>query len=144
MVLTAHAIVGASIANLMPNHPMLGFATGFASHFLLDSIPHWDYHLLSSKKDPQNPLNDDLILGKNFLIDLMKIGTDFLLGIIISILLFVDISNFSLTSFFTSAIFWGIAGSLLPDALQFVYFKWRHEPLTTLQRFHNWVQNKRN
>lgn len=144
MVLTTHAIVGASVANLMPSHPILGFTAGFASHFLLDAIPHWDYHLLSSKKDSQNPLNNDLILGKNFIIDLAKISTDALIGTMIAIFLFIDISNFNLNSFLTSAIFWGIVGSLLPDVLQFVYFKWRHEPLTTLQRFHNWIQKKRN
>jgi len=37
-------------------------------------------------------------------------------------------------------LFWipmaGAAGAVLPDALQFAYFKWRHQPLIALQRFH--------
>ncbi len=135
MVLTTHAIVGASVANLMPGHPILGFVAGFTSHFLLDAIPHWDYQLNSEKIDPKNPLNKDLIIGKSFYFDLVKIGTDALLGISVSLLLF------SFTGFhLTNAPLWGALGGIAPDALQFVYFKWRHEPFKTIQIFHNWIQ----
>lgn len=34
MILSTHAIVGASIESLIPNHPMLAFASGMASHFV--------------------------------------------------------------------------------------------------------------
>ena len=36
----------------------------------------------------------------------------------------------------------GAIAGMLPDALQFAYFKWRHEPLVSLQKFHNWVHPK--
>jgi hypothetical protein len=134
MTLTTHAIVGASVASILPSHPALGFAAGFVSHFLLDAIPHWDYYLISRKKDNSNPMNNDIILNKYFIFDLFKIGTDAILGVVIALLLF-GISNFHLVW----APLWGIVGALTPDALQFIYFKWRHEPMISLQRFHLWV-----
>ena len=50
MVLTTHAVAGATLATLVPNHPLWGFVIGFGSHFVLDSIPHWDYSLKSKKE----------------------------------------------------------------------------------------------
>jgi hypothetical protein len=47
MILSTHAIVGAALASLMPSHPIAAFAAGFASHFVIDSTPHWDYPLKS-------------------------------------------------------------------------------------------------
>lgn len=145
MILSTHAITGAAIASVLPNNPVLGFAAGFLSHFLIDSIPHWDYKLRSAKKDPNNSLNDDLSLGKDFLLDLIKISIDGLLGMAVVIFLFFD---YSVTQLFSlsvlkSVIFWGITGALIPDFLQFVYFKFRHEPFTSLQRFHDFIHGKR-
>ena len=76
MTLTTHAVVGAAIATSMPNHPVIGFTLAFASHFVLDAIPHWDYKLSSQKTDNVNSLNDYMIIDRNFFIDLLKIGID--------------------------------------------------------------------
>ena len=131
MTLTAHAIVGASVASLMPSHPVLGFATGFASHFLLDAIPHWDYRLASVKEDSSNPMNNDIFFNINFIFDLFKMSLDAILGIFIALFLF-GFSNLNPAS----AIFWGAIGALAPDALQFVYLKWKHEPIVSIHQFH--------
>lgn len=40
MTATTHALVGAAIVSKFPNP--LGLILAFLSHFLLDSIPHWD------------------------------------------------------------------------------------------------------
>lgn len=131
MTLTTHAIVGASIASILPSYPILGFAAGFASHFLLDAIPHWDYSLASVEKDSDNPMNDNIVLNKNFIWDLFRMSTDAALGIVFALLLF-GISN--------SHPIWtpigGMIGAMTPDALQFVYLKWKHEPIASLHRFH--------
>ncbi len=42
MIATTHALVGAMIASRLQN-PILAPIAGFASHFVLDSIPHWDF-----------------------------------------------------------------------------------------------------
>lgn len=132
MTLTAHSIVGASIASIMPSNPVLGFVAGFASHFLLDAIPHWDYSLVSSKRDGDNPMNDEIFTDKGSVFDLFKISFDGLLGVSISLLLF-GVSNYNLV--WTPI--WGMIGALTPDFLQLVYFKfWRGEPMKSLHEFH--------
>jgi hypothetical protein len=137
MTLATHAVVGAAIASSMPNHPVTGFALAFASHFVLDAIPHWDYPLASHTTSTANRMNEDMIINKSFFIDLTKIGFDMLCGILFSLLLF---------TLHGPHLFWipmiGVLGAVLPDALQFIYWKWRHQPLIALQKFHLWIHAK--
>ena len=143
MTLTTHAVIGAAIASTMPTHPILGFTLAFASHFFLDSIPHWDYSLNSYKSDDANHLNDDMPINKEFFIDLSKIGLDMLCGILLVLIFFAfKSSDISITNI-TWIPFIGLLGGVLPDALQFVYMKWRHQPLITLQKFHLWIHAKK-
>jgi phosphatidylglycerophosphatase A len=135
MILSTHAIVGATIASTMPNHPILGFSLAFISHFILDAIPHWDYSLSSLEHKDENKMHDDMILDKRFLKDMSKISLDMLLGIlIVSMIFFVTNTSISPWVFLL-----GIIGGVLPDALQFLYWKWKHEPLKSLQKFHIWI-----
>ena len=41
MIATAHVIIGGAIG-IATKNPTLGFAAGFASHFICDCIPHLD------------------------------------------------------------------------------------------------------
>lgn len=41
MTATSHALIGASIASLIPN-PILAIPLAITSHFAADLIPHWD------------------------------------------------------------------------------------------------------
>jgi hypothetical protein len=134
MILTNHAIAGAALASLVPNEPLVGFTVGFLSHFVLDAIPHWDYSLQSFKEDKTNPLNSDMILDSRFLKDLFKIGLDGITGILLSYLIFIFYLKCSVWAVLSGAI-----GAMTPDALQFAYMKWQHEPLISLQKFHNWI-----
>jgi hypothetical protein len=52
VILSTHAIVGAAIASLIPDHPALAFPGGMANHFAIDSIPHWDYPLRAISVKP--------------------------------------------------------------------------------------------
>lgn len=138
MTLTTHAVVGAALASSMPDHLLVGFVLAFASHFVLDAIPHWDYSLSSYKKDDSNRLNDAMAINKDFFVDLLKIGCDMSCGILL-VLLFFTLNG--------PHLLWapliGAFGAVLPDALQFVYFKWRHQPMVSLQRFHVWCHSER-
>lgn len=129
MTLTAHAIVGAGIMAAMPAHPVLGVCAAFASHFLLDAIPHYDYKIRSASINPK--IGGRMKFDRALLLDFFSIGSDFALGIILGLLLFA-----------TSA-WWLIAAAAfagqLPDALQFAYMRIRREPLASLQRFHKWI-----
>lgn len=136
MTLATHAIVGAAFAELFPTHPIGAFAAGFASHLAIDSLPHWDYLPLSLRKDKERPLETDMVVGKNFLKDSLKIGLDALIGMIIAISIF---NYFFHTAPLSITTIGAIAG-ILPDPLQFVYYKTRSQLLLPLQRFHVWVQ----
>ena len=137
MVLATHSIVGASVAMMMPNHPVLGFCAGFASHFVLDAIPHWDYKLHSVKEDKEKPMNTDMnVFSKMFLLDISKIFLDIMIGMA---LLYVFFGNKNLSV----ALFAGAVGGMLPDVLQFVYWKIRKWPFTHLQKIHDWAHTKK-
>ena len=52
MLDASHALIGASIARLVPN-PYLGYPLSFLSHILADYTPHWD---LSTRKTKRSKL----------------------------------------------------------------------------------------
>ncbi|MEK7552972.1 MAG: hypothetical protein AAB505_02605 [Patescibacteria group bacterium] len=138
MILATHAITGAALATLVPTRPGLAFVVGFASHFLLDAIPHWDYELRSKHENDQDYLQNDLVVGRNFYLDLIKIGFDALAGLFLAWAIFhsffTDHGRLGIVTFLA-----GTAGGVLPDLLQFCYFKLRWPILTQLQRFHHWI-----
>ncbi len=134
MTLAAHAATGALLSAFVPAHPVATFAIGFGSHFLLDMIPHWDYHLESISEDLDHPLETDMRIGFSFFRDLIRIGADFSLGFVLAILI-----GLFFPGTFLSVALLAAAGAVLPDALQFAYMKLPYWPLTLLQRFHFFV-----
>jgi len=136
MTLTTHAIVGAAAASLFPASPVLAFAAGFASHFAIDSLPHWDYRLLSKQDNPGDKLSEDMKFGRMFVFDLLRIGSDAALGVLLAAFIF-SFWLFNLPLWF---VVMGALAGILPDPLQFVYYKTRSKLLLPLQRFHIWVQ----
>jgi hypothetical protein len=138
MTLTAHAVIGAAAAHLFPSHPVLAAVVAFASHFAADAIPHWDYRLLSRTIDPKNPLKNDMPFNRLFIADLFRVGNDFILGMAASLLIFSW--NAPETAAFTLM---GAFLGILPDPLQFAYWKLRWKPLEYLQRFHLFIHAKK-
>lgn len=138
MVLATHIIIGGTLGAVSRANPFLAFVVGFLSHFILDSIPHWDYSLSSGSKEGQsNPLDADMVLGKAFIFDLIRIGMDILVGVGLLTFLFWD--GYVGHELFLNSIVWGAIGGAIPDFLQFAYMKLRKEPLTSLQRFHIFI-----
>jgi hypothetical protein len=139
MILAAHAIAGAALGRWSQN-PVISFALGFASHFVLDAIPHWQYKL-NSKIYDEDPMKEDMILNKDFVRDIFLIGLDCLVGFSLSIFLFqgwAGLNNLSLPILF------GSLGGVSPDALQFLFWKLKEEPLLAIQKFHKWAHAKKN
>jgi hypothetical protein len=134
MILSTHAIVGAALASFMPGHPVAAALVGFASHFAIDAIPHWDYPLRSQSVRPNNPgaMTYDLALAR----DLAVIGADALVGTLLAVVLFASPST-------NWVILIGAFAAMLPDPLQFVHGRYPREPLRTLQRFHVWIHTAR-
>jgi hypothetical protein len=135
MILSTHAIVGGAIASLFPSHPLLVALAGFASHFAIDAIPHWDYPLRSISVG-RNADNRRLKINVLLVRDLSLIGADACFGLVIALLLFA-----------TAGTVWVIAlgavAGMLPDPLQFVHSLYPREPLKSLQRFHGGMHSKR-
>jgi hypothetical protein len=44
MLETPHVFIGAAIASKFPN-PLIAIPLAFASHFILETVPHWNPHL---------------------------------------------------------------------------------------------------
>ncbi len=135
MTLATHGAIGAIIVTQMPNHPVLGFCLAFISHFLLDAIPHYDYSLASLTHNPSDPMETRVRFNRAFLFDMTKVGGDFLIGCIAALILFWNTSSLIL-------ILAGVAGGVVPDFLQFLYFKIQREPLVILERLHVWIHTK--
>lgn len=133
MVLATHLITGAALGQVVGN-PVLALFSGFLSHFLLDAIPHWDYPLRTHKFDPANPLDPRMAINRDFVFDLGKIFLDLIIGVVV-LGLAVKFLNWQINS---SVILAGL-GAIVPDFLQFAYFKLQWPVLRTLQRLHVWV-----
>jgi hypothetical protein len=84
MILSTHAIVGGAIASLMPSHPVLAVVAGFASHFVIDAIPHWDYPLQSIAIG-KGADNRCLRLSQNVVLDLAVIALDACAGLTLAV-----------------------------------------------------------
>jgi hypothetical protein len=134
LTLTTHAIVGAAIASVLPAYPAMGIAAAFASHFLLDAIPHWDYPILSDSVNPN--VAAAMKYDRALFTDMLRIGTDAMLGIALALILFARAGDFAL-------VLCAAAAAILPDALQFAYMRFPREPLISLQRFHSWTHASR-
>src|SRR5262249_4316826 len=78
MILSTHAIVGAAIASFLPSHSTTAFVLGFASHFVLDTIPHWDYPIRSASVDTE--IGAPVTFDRALLRDVVVIGSDGLIG----------------------------------------------------------------
>jgi hypothetical protein len=134
MILCTHAVVGAALASFLPSHPAAAFVVGFASHFALDAIPHWDYPIKSRSVNPR--IGAPMVFDGALLQDAVAIGCDGLFGILAALLLFASPASLW-------AILLGAIGAMLPDPLQFVHARFPHEPLRTLQRFHRWAHTEK-
>jgi hypothetical protein len=132
MVLATHAVTGALIGAVASENLAIAALAGFLSHFILDTIPHWDYSLGSNEKDPQNPLNDTMhVRSVSFFIDLAKIGADFFLGLMLALLMV-----YAEPTPVVAAGMIGALAAVLPDPLQFIYMKFRPKFMRPLQKFH--------
>lgn len=138
MVLTPHAVIGAVVAIQFPENPALGVAAAFASHFVLDAIPHWHYSVPAIKEAKRLMSIKPFTGSKNGWRDLTLISGDFFLGFIISATVAIAIGKPVIF-----AALWGAAAGVFPDFLQFVYFILPKPPLSTIYNFHMWIHAKK-
>jgi len=104
----------------------------FASHYLLDGIPHWDYRIRSAALVSVAPMKYDTAL----LTDAVTISADAALGVALALLLFAVGGSIALVAC-------GALAAILPDVLQFAHARFPHEPLGSLQTFHRWAHKSK-
>jgi hypothetical protein len=134
MILSTHAIVGGALANLLPSHPVVAIAAGFASHFAIDAIPHRDYPLQSISVAPGHP--HKLKLNRRLMQEMVLIGFDGSAGLALAVGLFATPAT-------VVVVLLGALAAMLPDPLRFLHSLYPYGPLNSLQRFHHWIHTKR-
>ncbi|OGM28712.1 hypothetical protein A2962_02515 [Candidatus Woesebacteria bacterium RIFCSPLOWO2_01_FULL_39_61] len=105
---TPHVIVGAAIATKIIN-PALAIPLAFASHFVLEMVPHWNPHLNTEKKKYGHITDAS---KKIVVVDVLAATAS---GIYIASLTLPDVNRFLiiiLAAFFSS----------LPDIIEAPYF----------------------
>ena len=120
MTITNHAAMGALVAAAI-NKPWLSLPAALASHFMVDTIPHWDYELKGGHKTRQLAAMIDFTLA---------------LFLLLILALTVDASR--------SLIIAGGILAILPDAMWAAYrnveFPKSFPRNTLIGRFRGWHQ----
>lgn len=127
---TVHLLTGAAIGLYIGN-PILAFASGFASHFLLDAIPHTDSATLKHKPDRDRFSLLDYVFA---FLD-VTVGALILLWILFSVVPQPP----------SPSIFWAALGGVSPDFIA-TGFKWmpglqKNPILSWYYRFDRAIQN---
>lgn len=73
MLETPHVAVGVAIATKFPN-PWIAIPLAFASHFVLDKVPHWNPHLYTETQKSGKPSNQSTVIS------ILDITSSFVLG----------------------------------------------------------------
>lgn len=118
MLTTPHALAGAAIGSLLPNGllgAVAGFGAGFASHFVLDSIPHWE-RIFATKNHTELSKRGYSMRDAGVYV---QVAIDSLIGILLLLLAarHDGLGNISLTS----SVLWAGIGAVLPDFLDNIH-----------------------
>lgn len=138
MTLATHMVAGAAAAKVFSSHPVEAFLVGWLSHYILDSVVHWDYPLSITGGDEHAPINVRQASRKLIAYDVAKVLTDVAIG---AILIFILSWNFS--SHNVPLLIAGALGAVVPDFLQFLFGIFKVRILAILQDFHNFMHAKR-
>ncbi|MGB8816229.1 MAG: hypothetical protein WCC74_03310 [Minisyncoccia bacterium] len=130
MILLTHALVGASVANILSFNPVVAFGVSLASHYLIDAIPHRDYghyYFIDKNSEPTHYIFHNYKLFSQ----IFAMSLDIIASIILCSIIFFT----NPTTIFITLV--GIAGGILPDFLQLIYHLFKKEPMVTIQKIHH-------
>lgn len=145
MLFTTHAITGATVG-LLSGNPILAFFVGWISHYILDSLPHFDQGSFYMEKD-KGPswvgakyAEKKKFIGKGEKRDWIILFIDFGVAFIIGLLFLVYIPS----SYWLLLILGGFGG-ILPDVLGASPFwgerfkdSWIGRPMHAVHHFLHW------
>ncbi len=125
MFITTHAVLGALIAQHLPNNPFAALVLGVASHFVSDIIPHGDTKIYKN-----------YLSGKSVKSSVAYVTIDGILTTLFVLFLFnLGLGDARL------AITMGIVGGVLPDLLVGIYEVFHIKSLSWFHRLHFFFHN---
>ena len=126
MFLAGHVAAGALIGQQLGTNPVLIFLLAFASHFLLDLVPHGDHHHVdgyyNGHKEAIRKLYNAIIVDAVITIIM-----------VIILLVYTDLNKV--------AIAWGMIGGVLPDLLVGIAELRKSKLLNLYNKFHFWFHD---
>lgn len=137
MTLATHMVVGAAAAKVFSSHPVEAFAIGWISHYIMDSVVHWDYPLSITQGAEHTPINVRQAPKKLIAYDIAKVLIDVCIGFILIYILAQNFNSNNLTMLVAGAV-----GATIPDFLQFLYGIFKVSVLRALQNFHDFMHAK--
>lgn len=115
MLETPHVALGVAIATKFPN-PFIAIPLSFASHFILDRVPHWNPHLYTETQKTGHPSLKSTIIG----------GTDIGIALIFgSFFAYKALPNTNLAILILASSF----ASVLSDVIKYPYYYFNFRPL---------------
>lgn len=121
MILTPHILTGVFVGSKVKN-PLFGAILALISHYILDSLPHWEYKFIKNwrhfQKRKLSP--SDLEKIKLSIIGSFKVIIDLSVGFFLISLIFLYFKSFSLKNMIFIYIFAFL--SIIPDILIFLYW----------------------
>ncbi len=118
MLVVPHLIFGAALGqavNDLPGATVLAFGLGVASHYFLDSLPHWE-RLVGYKGSDFDPARPASEWPRGYLI---HATIDVILAALLLVYLMWRVPH---GQFYQNPVFWGALGAVLPDLLDNVPF----------------------
>jgi hypothetical protein len=131
LILSTHAIVGGAIAGFMRSHPLLAAVVRLASRFAIDAIPHWATIDCGQERREQS----ELTIERGRVDGPRRHSRGCLCGPGSGLVAIRD-ARFDLGDCARRA-------AMLQDPCKFAHSVFPRESLNTLQRFHAWIQSKR-
>ena len=113
MLTVAHTTIGAAIGSFIVDTPsgnVLALGLGVASHYILDSIPHWENWF--GREIYGFP--SDTPLQKFPKITIISGLFDFIIAVTLFVFVYRNVGS---GPFYQSSLFWGAFGGFLPDLL---------------------------
>lgn len=136
MTLATHMATGAAISGLFATSPAQAFLIGWLSHYIFDTIAHWDYPIDSYASEKSAPTESKVIFNRATVFDIAKVLADVLLGVFIVTAFYYRAADHSFLVFAAGAI-----GATIPDFIQFLYGSTKLKVLEFLQRFHHFMHS---
>lgn len=126
MLETPHVAVGAAIASKIPN-PYIAIPLSFASHFVLEKVPHWNPHIYTEIK------KHGKVTKKSLTIIVVDALIALFLGTYIASTVLPN-SSHALTILFSCF------ASVLPDTVEIPYYFFKYKG-KLLKKWINWERS---